>query len=316
MSSVVACSRYPWRWPTSPSTGMIDAHHHLWSLGAHDYSWLDEPVYAPVRRDFGLADLAPELAAAGVHRTVLVEAGSGEPAETEEFLTLAAASGGLVAGVVGTVELRSSSLTDVLDRYAAHPAAHLLLGVRDQVQGIADAGFFTSADVRAGLAAVARRGLAYDLVVRADQLPGCVALARAVPGLRFVLDHLGKPGIAAGVPTLASWRAALAPLAACPNTTAKLSGLVTEADPAHWTPDDLRPFVETAVELFSPARLMFGSDWPVCLVAATYAEVVGAVRAALPPLRPAELAEVLGGTAARVYRIGERPAPVSPDSVR
>jgi L-fuconolactonase len=285
---------------------VIDAHQHLWSLGAHDYSWLDAPSLAPIRRDFGLADLAPELAAAGVEHTVLVEAGSGEPAETGDFLSLAAASAGVVAGVVGTVDLRSPALEDVLDGYAAHPSAHLLVGVRDQIQGIADPEFFARPEVHAGLAAVARRRLAYDLVVRAEQLPGCATLARAVPQLTFVLDHLGKPDVASGAAGLATWRAALAPLAACGNTTGKLSGLVTEADVDQWTPDDLRPFVETAVELFGPQRLMFGSDWPVCLLAATYGQVVDALRAALPALSPAESAAVFGGTAERVYGLGER----------
>jgi L-fuconolactonase len=287
---------------------VIDAHHHLWSLAAHDYSWLDEPFYASVRRDFGLADLTPALAAVGVDRTVLVEAGSGEPAETMGFLTIADASGGLVAGVVGTLDLGSPASADVLDTYATHPAAHLLVGVRDQLQAIPDAGFQNRRGILAGLAAVAERGLVYDLVVRADQLPGCVALARAVPQLRFVLDHLGKPDVASGSAALDPWRAALADLAACANTTAKLSGLVTEADVRHWTPEDLRPFVETAIELFGPERLMFGSDWPVCLVAAPYAEVLDALRASLPPLSPGELDEVFGGTAQRVYRLPERQA--------
>jgi L-fuconolactonase len=285
---------------------VIDAHHRLWSLRAHDYSWLDEAFYASVRRDFALADLVPELAAAGVERTVLVEAGSGEPAETMEFLALADASAGLVAGVVGTIDLQSPRLGDVLDTYAAHPSARLLVGVRDQLQTLAGAGFSEHPEVLAGLAAVAERGLAYDLVVRADQLPGCVALARAVPQLRFVLDHLGKPDVASGLAALKPWRTALAQLAGCDNTTAKLSGLVTEADVGHWTPEDLRPFVETAVELFGPRQVMFGSDWPVCLVAASYAHVLDALRATLPALSPAELAEVFGGTAQRVYGLRER----------
>jgi L-fuconolactonase len=289
---------------------VIDAHQHIWTRAAHDYSWLEEPFYAPVRRDFGLAELAPALAAAGVERTVLVEAGSGDPAETVEFLTIAAASGDLVAGVVGTLDLSSPALVDVLDTYATHPAAHLLVGVRDQLQAIPDAGFRNRPEILAGLAAVAERGLAYDLVVRADQLSGCVALARALPQLRFVLDHLGKPDVASGSAALTSWRAALAELAACPNTTAKLSGLVTEADVRHWTPEDLRPFVETAVELFGPERLMFGSDWPVCLVAASYSQVLDALRASLPPLSPGELVEVFAGTAGRVYRLPARPAEV------
>jgi L-fuconolactonase len=288
------------------SNHVIDAHHHLWSLSEHDYSWLDEVFYRSVQRDFALADLAPELAAAGVDRTVLVEAGSGEPSETLEFLALAEASAGVVAGVVGTVDLRSPRPGEVLDMYGAHPSAHLLVGVRDQLQAIPEAAFAERREILAGLAAVAERGLAYDLVVRADQLPGCVALAREVPQLRFVLDHLGKPDIASGLSALHPWRTALAPLAACDNTVAKLSGLVTEADVRHWTGEDLRPFVETAVELFGPGRVMFGSDWPVCLVAGSYAEVLDALRASLPALSPGELAEVFGGTAERVYRLRGR----------
>jgi L-fuconolactonase len=291
------------------SITVIDAHHHLWSLSAHDYSWLDEPFYAPVRRDFALADVAPELAAAGVDRTVLMEAGSGEPAETMEFLTLAEASAGLVAGVVGTMDLWSPQPGRTLDMYAAHPSARLLVGVRDQLQAVPDARFTERREILAGLAAVAERGLTYDLVVRAEQLSGCVALAQAVPQLRFVLDHLGKPDVASGRSALEPWRTSLAQLAACENTTAKLSGLVTEADIGHWTPEDLRPFVDTAVELFGPRRLMFGSDWPVCLVAGSYPQVLGGLRAALPALSPAELDEVFGGTAERVYGLRERQDP-------
>jgi L-fuconolactonase len=301
-----------WLEPTPARWGaitVIDAHHHFWSLSAHDYSWLDEAFYAPIHRDFGLADLAPELVAAGVDRSVLVEAGSGEPSETIDFLALSEASAGLVAGVVGTIDLLSPQPGDVLDMYGANPSARLLVGVRDQLQAMPGAGFTERPEILAGLAAVAERGLAFDLVVRADQLSGCVALARALPELAFVLDHLGKPDVASGPSALEPWRTALAQLAACENTTAKLSGLVTEAEVGRWTPEDLRPFVETAVEIFGPRRVMFGSDWPVCLVAGSYAQVLAALRASLPALSPGELAEVFGGTAERVYRLRERQDP-------
>jgi L-fuconolactonase len=285
---------------------VIDAHHHVWSLGAHDYSWLDDPFYARVRRDFSLTDLLPELTRAGVERTVLVEAGSRDSGETADFLALAAESNGVVAGVVGTIDLDAPSVGEVLDAYAAHPAGGLLVGVRDQIQGISDGGFFERPGVLAALAEIADRRLGYDLVVRPDQLAGAVALARAVPQLSFVLDHLGKPPLRGGPAGLAAWRAGLGPLAALPNVTAKLSGLVTEADVERWTPEDLRPAVETALELFGPERVMFGSDWPVCLVAATYAEVVDALRVALPPLSSTEFDAVLGGTAERVYGLSAR----------
>jgi L-fuconolactonase len=281
---------------------IVDAHHHVWTLGAHDYSWLDEPPYLPLRRTFDLSDLLPELRAAGVGRTVLVEAGSGAVAETEDFLALAAASP-VVAGVVGTVDLTDPSLGDVLDRLRARPGGDRLVGLRHQLQAIRDPAFFDRPDVHDNLRLVADRGLVYDLVVRPDQLPACETLLRAAPGLRYVLDHLGKPDLTGGLRALRSWRGSLESLARLPNVTAKLSGLLTQADPARWATADLRPAVETAVEVFGYERLMFGSDWPVCLLAADYGQVLAATRDALPPMTPDERELVFGGTAQRVYRL-------------
>jgi L-fuconolactonase len=281
---------------------IVDAHHHVWDLEAHDYGWLDDPSYRPLRRSFSIDELTPELSAASVDRTVLVEAGSGEYAETDDFLALAAGSP-RVAGVVGVVDLSDPSLEDVLDRWAAHPAGHLLVGLRQQLQAVTDEAFFDRADVRGNLGMLADRGLAYDLIVRPDQLRASARLARAVPHLRFVLDHLGKPDIAGGAPALGPWREALAALAHLPNVFGKLSGLATQANLTEWTPSDLRPFVETAVELFGPDRLMFGSDWPVCLLAADYATVMAALDAALPPLSSDERAAVFGGTADAAYQL-------------
>jgi L-fuconolactonase len=169
------------------------------------------------------------------------------------------------------------------------------------VQGEPDPDYLRRPDVHRGLSTVADAGLAYDLVVRVDQLPGAAAAAAAVPHCRFVLDHLGKPRIAAG--GLAEWRALLAPLARQPNVYAKLSGLVTEADWTKWTPADLRPYVLAAVDLFGPDRLMFGSDWPVCLLAASYQQLVDALAAALDGLTDAEQAGIWAGTAIRAYRL-------------
>ncbi|MGA8116961.1 MAG: amidohydrolase family protein, partial [Actinocatenispora sp.] len=149
-------------------------------------------------------------------------------------------------------------------------------------------------------------GLAFDLVVRVDQLAAAARAAAAVPEVRFVLDHLGKPRIAAGADGLVEWRTAVAPLARCPNVTMKLSGMVTEADPARWTVDDLRPYVATAVDLFGPDRLMFGSDWPVCTTVADYGRVLGALRAALPTLTDPERAALFGATAVRTYQLEVR----------
>jgi L-fuconolactonase len=281
----------------------IDAHHHLWRLD-RGYRWLDAPELAPIRRDFQVADLREALSSAGVDRTVLVEAGRESAGEVTEFLALAEATPE-IAGVVGWVDLTAPDLAATLAGHRAGPGGRWLVGVRSQVQHQPDPDYLRRADVQAGLAIVAEAGLAFDLVVRADQLPGAAAAAAAVPECRLVLDHLGKPAIAAG--ELDRWRSLVAPLARAPQAAAKLSGLVTEADWATWTVADLRPYVATALELFGPDRLMFGSDWPVCLLAASYRRVVDALADALGPLSPAETAAIWSGTATRVYRLSLNP---------
>jgi L-fuconolactonase len=280
------------------TTPVIDAHHHLWTA---DYPWLaSEPELAPIRRDYGVNDLRANLKAAGVDRTILVEADWGHPSETVEFLHLAGAVDE-IAGVVGFVDLLDPHLANTLSRYASHPRARYLVGLRDQVQGRADPDFLARPEVIAALKAIAGTVPTFDLIVRVDQLPAAAKAAAAVPELGFVLDHLGKPQVRDGDAGLKAWREAVAPLAKRPNVTAKLSGLVTEADWQHWTPNDLRPFIQTALELFGPDRLMFGSDWPVCELAATYTRVKDALTEVLGRTDP----DVFGGTAARTYQLGE-----------
>ena len=279
---------------------IVDAHHHLWRL-AGGYPWLDDEALAPIRRDFDVDDLRGVLDASGVERTVLVEAGRCRRAEVPEFLALAEGCA-RIAGVVGWADPLDPAFAGRLREYRDEPGGRWLVGIRDQVQARPDANHLARPDVQRGLSTVAAAGLAYDLVVRVDQLPAAAAAARAVPELRFVLDHLGKPRIRDGAEGLAEWRVAVAPLAAAPNVTAKLSGLVTEADWAQWTVADLRPFVLAALELFGPDRLMFGSDWPVCLLAGSYDRVLGASLEALDgAVSPSERAAIFGGTADRVY---------------
>jgi L-fuconolactonase len=278
---------------------VIDAHHHLWTA---DYPWLaSAPELEPIRRDYGVADLRANLRAAGVDRTVLVEADWGHPSETVEFLHLAGAVDE-IAGVVGFIDLLDPHLPSTLARYANHPRARCLVGLRDQVQGRPDSDFLARPEVLTALKTIAGTVPTFDLIVRVDQLPAAAKAAAAVPELRFVLDHLGKPQVREGDAGLRAWREAVAPLAKQPNVTAKLSGLVTEADWQRWTPDDLRPFIQAALELFGPDRLMFGSDWPVCELAATYTRVKDALTEVLGRTDP----DVFGGTAARTYQLGEQ----------
>ncbi|MEU1257196.1 amidohydrolase family protein [Streptomyces chartreusis] len=276
---------------------IVDAHHHVWDLSVRDQDWITGPELRPLRRNFGVGDLAPEARAAGVGRTVLVQTIT-VPEETPEFLALAAEHE-LIAGVVGWTDLTRPDIADELVRLRELPAGRYLKGIRHQVQGEADPEWLLRADVRHGLAAVAEAGLVYDLVVLPHQLPACVKAAAGLPELTFVLDHSGKPPIASG--NLEPWTCDVRALAALPNTVCKLSGLVTEADLANWTVTDLRPYADAVLEAFGPGRLMFGSDWPVCTLAATYGEVLAATAELTAELSAAERAQVFEGTAARVY---------------
>ncbi|MEW1774382.1 amidohydrolase family protein [Streptomyces sp. NPDC086777] len=272
----------------------IDAHHHVWDLSVRDQDWITGPELRPLRRNFTVEDLEPEAAAAGVVRTVLVQTVT-VPEETPEFLALADAHD-LVAGVVGWTDLTRPDVAEEIARLRELPGGTCLKGIRHQVQGEPDPEWLLRPDVGRGLAVLADAGLVYDLIVQAHQLPAAVKAAESHPDLTFVLDHLGKPPIASGA--LEPWAGAVRNLAARPNTVCKLSGMVTEADPASWTVDDLRPYAETVLDAFGPDRLMFGSDWPVCTLAGTYGEVFGA---ATELVAPADRAAVFETTAARVY---------------
>ncbi|MFE7900972.1 amidohydrolase family protein [Streptomyces sp. NPDC057424] len=273
---------------------VVDAHHHVWDLSVRDQDWITGPELLPLRRDFAMNHLEPEARAAGVARTVLVQTIT-VPEETPELLALAAEHD-LIAGVVGWTDLTHPGITDELARLRALPGGRYLKGIRHQVQGEPDPEWLLSPDVRRGLAAVADAGLVYDLVVLPHQLPACVRAAASLPGLTFVLDHLGKPPVASGA--LEPWATGLRALAALPNTVAKLSGLVTEADLTSWTAEDLRPYADVALEAFGPGRLMYGSDWPVSTLAVTYGATLDLTRRLTDPH---DHTQILDATATRVY---------------
>lgn len=278
---------------------IVDAHHHVWDLSVRDQDWITGPELQPLRRNFTVADLEPETRAAGVGRTVLVQTIT-VPEETPEFLALAEETE-LIGSVVGWTDLTRPDVTEELARLAALPGGAYLRGIRHQVQGESDPEWLLRPDVRRGLTAVATAGLVYDLIVLPHQLPACVKVAESHPELTFVLDHLGKPPIASG--ELELWATHIRALAAQPNAVCKLSGMVTEADPKSWTVSDLAPYADTVLEAFGPSRLMFGSDWPVCTLAASYAQVLGAAEELTVGLSDSEQAEVFSGTASRVYAL-------------
>ena len=288
---------------------IVDAHHHLWDLSVRDQDWITGPALAPLRRDFLLDDYRPLAEAHGVAASVVVQTVT-VPGETPELLALAEASD-LIAGVVGWTDLTAPDVADRIAVLGERPGGGKLasggklagggklVGLRHQVQSEPDPDWLTRPDVLRGLAAVARAGLAYDLVITARQLPAAARAAAAVPDLRFVLDHLGKPPVASG--RTEPWAQDLRRLAALPNTSAKLSGLVTEADWHRWRVADLRPYAAAALDAFGPDRLMFGSDWPVCTLAGSYFDVLAAARDLTAELSPAEREAVFSGTATSVY---------------
>jgi L-fuconolactonase len=279
----------------------IDAHHHVWDLSVRDQPWTaDLPL---LRRSFDIDELTPELAQAGIDRTILVQT-IVDAAETPELLALAAARP-VIAGVVGWVDLESPGAADALAELRAHPGGAALVGIRHQVQGEPSPTWLEQPAVLRGLAAVGDAGLAYDLLVTPEQLPAAITAARSLPTVRFVLDHAGKPPIALG--ELDPWRGLIGSLASLPNVSVKLSGLATEASP-QWTVAELKPFVDVLLDSFGSSRIMFGSDWPVSLLAASYAETVAAATQLLEDLSSAERDEIFGGTAATWYNVADVPA--------
>lgn len=271
----------------------IDAHHHVWDLSVRPQPWTDE--LPAMRRTFTLSDLEPDLDAHRIDGTVVVQTVN-VAEETPELLALAAKHP-RVRGVVGWVDLTAPDVPEQVARLRDLPGGERLVGVRHQVQ-YETGDWLARPDVRRGLGLLADLGLVYELVVTADQLCSVVGVVTALPDVRFVLDHAAKPAIARGL--IEPWATRMLTLAGRPNITGKLSGLVTEAG-AGWTTSTLRPYVETLACTFGPSRLMFGSDWPVCGLAATYDEVVAADEELTSSWSTSEREALFGGTATSVY---------------
>ncbi len=279
-------------------SAIVDAHHHLWDPGRASYPWMTDDL-AVIRRPFGPADLAPELAAVGVDGTVLVQSRSSLD-ETRELLAVAEQTP-FIRGVVGWVDLADPAIADTLAELRAGDGGRRLVGIRHQVHDEPDPAWLDRHDVSHGIRAVGELGLAYDLLVRPRELPAATRLVGDMPDVRFVVDHLAKPPIRSG--ELEPWASLIVELGALQNAWCKVSGMITEADWGTWQPADLQPYVEHVLEAFGSGRLMFGSDWPVCLLAGSYAQVVEAARTCLADLGPAERDRVFGATAVDVYRL-------------
>ncbi len=272
----------------------IDAHQHFWRYSPAEYGWIDDAM-AAIRRDFLPDDLAAEIADVPVDGVISVQA-CHTIAETEWLLSMATTHP-WIRGVVGWVPLADPSVLPLLERLAANPK---LRGIRHVLQAEADA-YMDRADFNAGLAQLHRLQLVYDILIYHHQLPAAIRLVDRHPNQVFVLDHIAKPDVRGG--TLQPWATNLAELARRPNVFCKLSGIVTEADYAAWSYEQIRPYMETALAAFGPERMMFGSDWPVCRVATSYANWVHTVERFAAPLSASEQQALFAGSAVRAYRL-------------
>jgi L-fuconolactonase len=277
----------------------IDAHVHFWRYRADQYGWIDDSM-AALRRDFLPDDARREMAMAGVDACVAVQAR--QALEETQWLLDLAATHPFIVGVVGWVDLQADDLAAQIESFAGHPK---LVGIRHIVQSEPDDRFLLKPAFCRGVSMLEDLDLSYDILIYPRHLRAAAEFASRFKRQRFVLDHLAKPDIRSG--ELHEWAAGIRELASLPNVFCKLSGLVTEADWVRWTPDQVRPYLDVAFDAFGTHRLMAGSDWPVCTLAAEYHRAIGLVESYLGNHPASEREAVMGGNAARFWRfpVGE-----------
>lgn len=272
----------------------LDSHQHFWQFNPAEYGWM-KPEW-PIRRDFLPLDCAPLLKQHDLHGCIAVQAR--QTIEESRWLLTLAMESPIIKGVVGWVDLRSDRVEEQLAEFAPHPR---FVGVRHVVQDEPDERFMLQPDFIRGISKLKQFKLTYDLLVFPHQLPAASELVRRFPEQPFVLDHLAKPRIRDG--TLSPWRDQIRGLAQFPNVSCKVSGMVTEADFTRWQPADFRPYLDIAFEAFGEDRLMFGSDWPVCLLAGNYERIFRLVDDYTQQFRLEGRAKFFGGNAAHFYGI-------------
>ncbi|MEX0867957.1 MAG: amidohydrolase family protein, partial [Pirellulales bacterium] len=274
---------------------IIDAHQHFWQLDKpFEYGWLDAPPLAAIRRDYLPKDLAPHLGACGIDYSVFVQ--TQHNLDENRWVLRMAERHDFIAGVVGWVDLASPDCEAQLSEFVEHPK---FVGIRHVTHDEPDDDFIIREDVIRGLRVLEKLRVPFDLLFYVKHLKHAATLARQLPELPLVIDHLAKPRIKDQ--SFDDWLGDFRAAAEFPNIYCKLSGMVTEADWNNWRPADLKPYVETALELFGPQRCMYGSDWPVCELAGSYEQVFNALRDCLGGLSDTEQQAIWGGTAARFY---------------
>jgi L-fuconolactonase len=245
---------------------IVDAHQHFWHYTVKDFGWINDEMKV-IRRDFLPADLEPVLKKNNVAGTIIVQVG--QNLEENDFMLGLAGEHAFVKGVVGWLDLQSPELESQLKKYSTNKK---FAGLRHIVQGEPDDRFMLRDNFLRGISLLERYDLTYDILIYPKQLPAAIELARQFPGQKFVLDHIAKPFIKDR--KIEPWMSDIKKLGAAGNVYCKVSGMVTEADFKKWKAEDLYPYLQTVLDAFGTDRLMFGSDWPVCLVAAQYEQVL------------------------------------------
>ena len=271
----------------------IDAHHHLWKFDTKEYGWIDEHMQV-LRRDFLPADLHKEMMAAGIDGAVAVQAR--QTVEETRWLLELAGQNDFMKGVVGWVPLVDPKVGGIIEQFAANPK---LRGVRHILQDEPDENHILRDDFNRGIRELARHNLTYDILIFERHLPQTIRFVDQYPNQKFVVDHLAKPRVK--FKALSPWREHILELAKRQNVYCKISGLATEADHKNWTEEQLQPYMETVLAAFGPRRVMFGSDWPVCLLALGYRRWVGIVEKVAAELSDGERNRLWGETATEAY---------------
>lgn len=273
----------------------IDAHQHFWEYHPEEYPWITEEL-GVLRRNFLPSDLAPELIKSDLEGSIAVQARQ-SLTESRWLLSLAEKNSHIL-GVVGWVDLCSDQIDAQLAEFSSHPQ---FVGVRHVVQDEPDNSFMLRPDFLNGIDRLKNHGLSYDILIFPKQLEAALQLVAQFPEQPFVIDHIAKPSIKDG--SLQPWQRHIKEFSKFPNVNCKISGMVTEADWENWKQEDMKPYLETVMETFSPNRLMYGSDWPVCLLAGNYCRIIDLATHYISQLSTQDQELVFGGTAAQFYKI-------------
>jgi L-fuconolactonase len=277
----------------------IDSHHHIWDLSVRAQSWMKGDEVKPISRTILMDELEPELEKSNIDYTVIVQTVE-NPDETPEFLNLSL-SHPKICAVVGWLDLESDDVIPQLEKYLSHPGGKNLVSIRDMAQDKADPNWLMRDDVIKNIHRIADAGLTFDILTRPPQLAAAVEMVKRSPNNTFVLDHISKPYIGKG--EMQPWADQITEMASHENVSVKVSGLFTEANWDNWSNQSFKPYLDHILNTFTPSRMMFGSDWPVCLLAATYSQTVDLMEEFTNEFSKTEQESFWSDTVKRSYRL-------------